>query len=71
MTNKEVWCVASRGRNIDNPSDRRPGIELVQRLEINHDGICNCITSVAKDSYVLERYCMSEDGSDRRSKETS
>lgn len=71
MIVEEAWCVASRGRNPLNPSDRRPGINLEQRLEVNHDGICNCLTSVAKDSYVLERYSMSENGSDRRSKETS
>lgn len=49
-------CIASRGRNPDNPSDRKsrgPGI-LQQRLEPNLTGICNCITSVSKDSLVLE-----------------
>ena len=51
---KEVVCVASRGRNVDNPSDRRPGIELEQRLEPNQEGICNCLTSVSKDAMVLE-----------------
>lgn len=67
---EKVWCCASRGRDPENPSNRRPGINLEQRLEINHDGICNCITSVAKDSYVLEKCMVSENGSDRGSKET-
>ena len=48
--------VASRGRNPDNPSNRRGDIELVQRLEPNQLGICNTITSVLKDNYVLEIY---------------
>lgn len=62
MTDKEVWCVASRGRDPLNPSDRTPGIHLEQRLEINHDGVCNCITSVQKDCYVLERHKMYKNG---------
>ena len=46
--------VASRGRNPDNPSDRKQGIELEQRLEPNSEGICNTLTSVQKDNLVLE-----------------
>lgn len=50
----ETPCIAaSRGRNPDNPSDRRAGIELEQRLEINKEGICNTITTVQKDNYVI------------------
>lgn len=70
MVHKEVWCCASRGRNPSNPSDRRPGIHLEQRLEVNLSGICNCISTVEKDTYVLEKRAMSENGSDRRSKKT-
>lgn len=51
----EPIIVASRGRNPENPADRRPGIHLEQRLEPNESGLCNAITSVEKDSYVLER----------------
>lgn len=47
--------VASRGRNPENPSDRTAGAHLEQRLEPNMSGLCNTITSVEKDSYVLER----------------
>lgn len=31
-------CVAMRGRNPTNPSDRTPGIELEQTLEVNQNG---------------------------------
>jgi DNA (cytosine-5)-methyltransferase 1 len=51
---KEFLIGASRGRNPDNPGDRSPGISLVQRLEINNDGICNTLTTVLKDNYVIE-----------------
>lgn len=46
--------VASRGRNPDNPSDRTTGSPTEQRLEPNSDGVCNTLTSVQKDNYVLE-----------------
>ena len=47
-------CVAMRGRNPTNPSDRTPGIELEQTLEVNQNGTTNCLTSVQKDNLVLE-----------------
>lgn len=46
--------VAMRGRNPTNPSDRTPGIELEQTLEVNGNGTTNCLTSVQKDNLVLE-----------------
>jgi DNA (cytosine-5)-methyltransferase 1 len=46
--------VAERGRNPDNPSDRRGGIPLEQRLEPNREGICNCLTQLYKDNLVME-----------------
>ena len=51
---KEFLIVAMRGRNPDNPSDRTAGIPTKQRLEINTSGVCNALTTVAKDSLVLE-----------------
>lgn len=51
---KEFLIGASRGRNPTNPSDRTPGIHTEQRLEINKDGICNTLTTVLKDNYVIE-----------------
>lgn len=50
----EPVCAASRDRNPTNPGDRTPGIDTVQRLEINGDGVCNTLTTVQKDNYVLE-----------------
>lgn len=47
-------CVAMRGRNPKNPSDRTPRIELEQTLEVNQNGTTNCLTSVQKDNLVLE-----------------
>ena len=47
-------CVAMCGRNPTNPSDRTPGIELEQTLEVNCNGTSNCLTSVQKDNLVLE-----------------
>lgn len=44
---------ALRGRNPENPSDRKAGIELEQTLELGTD-IANCITTVQKDSFVAE-----------------
>lgn len=67
---KEFLICASRGRNKDDPNDRRAGIELEQRLEINTLGICNTLTSVCKDCYVLEIYASKSDknGENRRRK---
>lgn len=51
---KEPFIVASRGRNPENPSDRTPGAPTEQRLEPNSQGICNTLTTVLKDNYVVE-----------------
>ena len=56
MQRINAYIIASRGRNPEYPSDRRKGINLVQRYEINRQGICNCLTSVSKDNMVLEIY---------------
>lgn len=52
--NQGVMIGASRGRNPDNPSDRRTGSPTEQRLEINQDGVSNALTTVQKDNYVVE-----------------
>ena len=52
--NRLYFSCAMRGRNPDNPSDRTPGIYLEQRLEPSFDGIANALTTVQKDSFVLE-----------------
>ena len=53
---KKIWVVAMRGRNPDRPTLRVKGIHLEQRLEINEDDICNCLTTVSKDTMILEGY---------------
>ena len=49
----KVVIGASRGRNPENPSDRTPGAQTEQRLEINTQGISNTITTVQKDNYCI------------------
>lgn len=46
-------CVASRGRNIENPNSRMIGAQTTQRLEPNPFTF-NTLTTVQKDNYVLE-----------------
>lgn len=53
----EPACVASRGRNPENPSDRTAGAPTApteQRLEAHEDGKTNTLTSVSKDNLVAE-----------------
>lgn len=51
----EPICVAMRGRNPDNPSERgKSNGKYKQRLEPNMSGVANTITSVQKDSMVAE-----------------
>lgn len=50
----DLICVAMRGRNPENPSDRSKGCTTVQRLEAKTDGKTNCLTSVAKDNLIYE-----------------
>jgi len=47
-------CVAMRGRNPNNPSDRTSGSPTEQRLEPNLNGKTNTITTVQKDNLVLQ-----------------
>ena len=42
------------GRNPDNPSDRRSGINLEQRYEVKTDGKSYTLTTVTKDNLVAE-----------------
>lgn len=50
----EPFIAASRGRNPQNPSDKTPGAPTEQRLEPNSQGLCNTLTTVQKDNYVVE-----------------
>lgn len=47
-------CVASRGRNPENPKSRESGLETEQHLEPRFDGKTNCLTSVQKDNLVMQ-----------------
>src|SRR3990167_4137878 len=46
-------CVAQRGRNPENPSDRTTGAPTEQRLEPNSQGTTNTLTGVQKDNLIL------------------
>lgn len=60
--NQQPMIVAMRGRNPDNPSDRTAGSLTEQRLEPNSKGICNTLTSVQKDNFLLENVCINDRG---------
>ncbi len=49
----EYLIGAMRGRNPDNPSDLTGGIATEQRLELNHNGTSNALTTVQKDNLVI------------------
>ena len=51
--NRQPFIVASRGRNINNLSDRTTGQKTEQRLEPKFDGTSNTISTVQKDNYVF------------------
>lgn len=65
---QEPFVVASRGRNIENPSDRTAGKPTEQRLEINTHGCTNTLTSVQKDNYVVEPKILEEKCKNDRNK---
>lgn len=48
-------CVASRGRNPENPKSRESGLNTEQMLEPLYDGKTNCLTSVQKDNLVFTK----------------
>lgn len=54
MEINEPTICASRGRNPENPSDRTVGVHTEQRIEINHNGTSNTLTSAQKDKLVIE-----------------
>ena len=56
----EPVCVASRGRNPDNPSDRTAGAPTEQRSEAHEDGKTNTLTSVNKDNLIPEPAALQE-----------
>jgi DNA (cytosine-5)-methyltransferase 3A len=52
-SSQTIICVAMRGRNPDNPSDKTPGNPTVQRLEPKRDGKTNSLTTVGKDNLLM------------------
>ena len=50
---KTEICVAMRGRNPENSSDRTAGAHLEQTLEANAQGKTNCLTTVHKDNLIF------------------
>jgi DNA (cytosine-5)-methyltransferase 3A len=58
----DLICVAMRGRNQDDPSDRTAGSTTQQRLELNLNGKTNCLTSVQKDNLVMQINPSTESG---------
>lgn len=50
----EPIIAASRGRNPDNPSNRKKGCNTEQTLELKKDGMSNTLTTVQKDNLVVE-----------------
>ena len=57
----EKTCVAMRGRNPENPSDRTTGCPTEQRLEPNTTACTNTLTTVQKDNLVLEETVIAYD----------
>lgn len=52
----DLICVAMRGRDPENPSNRTTGAPTEQRLEpCSSEGKTNCLTTVAKDNLLLQR----------------
>lgn len=50
---EEFHIAAIRGRNPINPKSRKSGLETVQMLEINENGVSNALTTVQKDNVVI------------------
>lgn len=44
---------AIRGRNPEKPTSQKTGLETVQMLEINENGVSNALTTVQKDNVVV------------------
>lgn len=51
----ELFISASRGRDPNDPSNRKSGIRTEQRFEPNTKGVANTLTSVQKDNYLYDK----------------
>lgn len=65
---KKVLAIAMRGRYIDNPNVRIAGLPTEQRLEVgvNNGTIMTALTTIQKDSMILERIVLNEEDEDNR-----
>lgn len=50
----ELFVFASRGRDPNDPSNRKNGIRTEQRFEPNTKGVANTLTTVQKDNYLYD-----------------
>ena len=50
----ELFIFAMRGRDPDDPSNRKSGIQTEQRSEPNTKGVTNTLTTVQKDNYLYD-----------------
>lgn len=53
--NHNLICVASRGRDPENPKSRKTGLPTSQVIEPRFDGKTNCLTSVGKDNLIFAK----------------
>jgi DNA (cytosine-5)-methyltransferase 3A len=53
LSKEEPFCVAMRGRPVDNHKSRIAGVETEQCIEPRNDGKTNTLTSVQKDNLVM------------------
>lgn len=58
----DLICVASRGRNPENSTSRKAGLDTEQQLEPRFDGKTNTITSVQKDNLIMQLNPSTESG---------
>jgi DNA (cytosine-5)-methyltransferase 3A len=58
----QMVCVAMRGRNPENPSDRTTGSPTEQRIEPRTDGKTNTLTTVQKDNLIMQLNTSKESG---------
>ena len=58
----DLICVAMRGRNPENSSDRTTGSPTEQRIEPRTDGKTNTLTTVQKDNLIMQLNTSKESG---------
>lgn len=51
----DLFIFARRGRDPNEPSNRKTGLRTEQRFEPNTKGVANTLTSVQKDNYLYDK----------------